>query len=162
MVHKIFLPGERVLIQLKQSPLAYLNHYIIFIILAAVSVAVFLLTHLGIWIKLVIPCCAFVYIIIVELIRKAHTYYITSRRTIYTYTLFSKKISSMFYERITDSKMKQSFIERILSIGRIELNAGDSEVIELRINGVRRPEKVLRLIEHKIQTTCKSRHHARR
>ena len=86
-------------------------------------------------------------IILVELIRRGNTYYITNKRVIHEFTFLSRKISSTTYDKIQDIHMTQNLIERIFGIGTIHINTAGTHFIEIKFKGIKEPISIKRLVE---------------
>lgn len=95
-----------------------------------------------------------------ELIRAAHTYYITDKRIIEGFSFLSRRFASTQYSRIQNIEMKQSLIERVVGIGDLEIHtagyaAGSRPEIAFR--GVKNPFQVKKIIvELKLKETSAS------
>jgi uncharacterized membrane protein YdbT with pleckstrin-like domain len=98
---------------------------------------------------LVIPV-GIIVIILIELIRRGHTFYITDKRVIHEFTFLSRKISSSMYDKIQDIHMSQGIIERMVGIGTIHIDTAGTTVIEIRFRGISNPVSVKRMIEEKM------------
>jgi uncharacterized membrane protein YdbT with pleckstrin-like domain len=88
-----------------------------------------------------------IYLITVDLIRRGHKYYITDKRAIHEFTFISRKISSVFYDKIQDLHFTQGVIWRAFNIGTVELNTAGGYHVEMEFTGVKNPVQVKRLIE---------------
>lgn len=123
--------GEKLIKSLKPSRWAYLIWYLLGILS--------LLSFIGI-----------IILILTELIRNANNYYITNKRIIHEYTFLSRKISSIPNRKIQDLHMTQNIIDRLFGIGTIYVNSAGSSSIEIRLKGLKNPEKVKKLIDKRI------------
>lgn len=123
--------GEKLIKSLKPSRWAYLIWYLLGILS--------LLSFIGI-----------IILILTELIRNANNYYITNKRIIHEYTFLSRKISSIPNRKIQDLHMTQNIIDRLFGIGTIYVNSAGSSNIEIRLKGLKNPEKVKKLIDKRI------------
>lgn len=121
--------GEKIIKELKPSRLAYLGGYI----LGAILIFLF---FIGILI-----------IILVELVRRGNTYFITNKRVIHEFTFLSRKISSTTYDKIQDIHMTQNIIERIFGIGTIHINTAGTHFIEIKFKGIKEPISIKRMLE---------------
>ena len=127
-IHK----NEKIIKTIKPSRWTYLSAYLIGI--------------LTFWFFLGI-----IFIVIAELLRRANTYYITSKRLIHEYTLLSRKTSSTSYDKIQDLHTTQNIIERIVGIGTIHINTAGTHFIEIKFKGVPDPFSVKRMIDARVK-----------
>ena len=105
--------GEKVIRRFHPSPWSYWAWYL----LAIFCVLLILPLPLGV-----------IIIIWKELERRATTYMITNKRIIKEVGLLGKATSSTIYQRVTDIRSSQSFIQRLLGIGNIYINtAGERD-----------------------------------
>ncbi|MFH1585854.1 MAG: PH domain-containing protein [archaeon] len=86
-------------------------------------------------------------IIIAELVRRGHRFYITNQRIISHYQFLSKRTSSTSYEKIQDIHVTQNLIERMFKIGQVHVNTAGSNGIEMVFKGVKNPRHVKSLID---------------
>ncbi len=124
--------GEKIIKDFGIHPFEYLGAYIIGLILTmTVFLAVF-----GIPI-----------LVITECIRRAHKYYLTDQRVIHRFTFFSKRTSSVLYDKIQDIHLTQGILDRMVGLGKIHLNTAGTNVVEIIFRGVKGPVEVKRMIE---------------
>jgi len=82
-----------------------------------------------------------------ELERRSTTYTITDRRVIKEVGILGKSTTSTIYQKITDVRTSQSFVQSILGIGNIAVNTAGGEGPELVMRGIGDMPGVKRLIE---------------
>lgn len=114
------------------------KHYIWYFILGAFLIPIY---GLG-----------FLLILYAVLLRKATTYYITTKRLIYEYKLWMRRISSVTYDKIQDLHLSQSWIQMTLGIGTIHVNTAGTILVELTFEGIPNPISIMKLIEERIST----------
>ena len=125
--------GEKIQKEITPHPLSYLGYYIL-------GGLFIFLYFIGIFI-----------ILIVELVRRGHKYYITNERLIHQFTFISRKTSSIRYDKIQDIHLTQGLLERIFKIGKIYINTAGTTFIEMVFKGVKSPAYVKRIIEENIE-----------
>ena len=131
------MKGEKILKVLKPSRWAYFWWFLVGILTAPLIVGIFI-------------------IIITELVRRANTYFITTKRLIHEFTFLSRKISSVIYDRIQDLHLTQSILERIVGIGTLHINTAGTHFVELKFKGISNPISIKRLIEQRMMRKGKS------
>jgi uncharacterized membrane protein YdbT with pleckstrin-like domain len=93
-------------------------------------------------------CTVSLYLIIVFLGRLSNKYTLTNERLTITQGILSKKIDEIELFRIKDSKVSQTFLERIVGIGSITIISGDKTgdlIIEPITNPLEKREELRRL-----------------
>ena len=125
--------GEKVLKTLKPSRWGYFWWY-----------------FLGVVITILMLPIGIIVIILTELIRRGHTFYITDKRVIHEFTFLLRKISSSAYDKIQDLHMSQGIIERMVGIGTIHIDTAGTTFIEIKFRGISNPVSVKRMIEEKM------------
>lgn len=121
-------PGEEILYTMKPSRFVHFWWYVVGIFLSWALIGILI-------------------IVIVELLRKGNTYYITSDRVVHEFTFVSRKISSSPYSRVQDIHLTQSLPERIAKIGTVHINTAGTNSIEIEFKGVDDPHNVKKAIE---------------
>jgi len=71
-----------------------------------------------------------------ELERRSTTYLITDKRLMKEVGILGKRSISTIYQKITDIRSSQSFIQGILGIGDISINTAGGEGPEMNIRGI--------------------------
>lgn len=74
-------------------------------------------------------------------------YIITNKRVIRRVGIIAKYEKSVFCEEVTDVRLHQNFIERILGIGGIEVDTSEPG-IEMDIEDVRNPEIIYNIVNN--------------
>ena len=67
---------------------------------------------------------------------------ITSRRTILRRGIFSKSTSEVPHSAVRQVILRQSFAQRLFSVGYLAINSSAGSDIEIEIGGVRHPERL--------------------
>ncbi len=87
-----------------------------------------------------------IFFIILAVIDHYRTLYtITDKRVIRRVGIIAKYEKSVFYEEVTDIRLHQNFIERILGIGGVEIDTAE-QGIEIDIEEVRNPENIYNIV----------------
>ena len=89
-------------------------------------------------------------IIVSELMRRGHKYYLTNERIIHQYVFLSKKTSTVFYDKVQDVRLTQGLIERIFGLGKIHVNTAGTHTTEIVFKGVKNPAEIKRIIERHV------------
>lgn len=124
--------GEKIKISEKPSRL----HFVLWYLLGAITLPFF---GFGLLI-----------LIVTELHRNAHNYFITNKRIISTYFFLSKNTSSLSFNKIQDTHLKQSITDRLLGLGTVSLNSAGSSGIEIELRGLKNCEEIQSLINNKV------------
>lgn len=85
-----------------------------------------------------------------ELLRLAHTYYITDKRVIEGFSFVSRRYISTSYARIQNSTVKQSLFGRVVGIGDLEFHTagfGGESKPEIAFRGVVDPIGLKRIVD---------------
>ena len=127
-INNILHPGEKIQKHINPHPLSYFGWYIFGGILVLVVIGIPIL-------------------IIIEMIRKAHDYYITDKRIIYDFTFLSRKVSSVVYRKITDIHFTQNLVQRLFKIGNVHINTAGGESIEVKFKGIKNPGLITNFIQ---------------
>lgn len=61
--------------------------------------------------------------------------------------IFSKYTSDVYHSDVRSVQIKQSFMQRILDVGDIDISSAGQSGIEIEIKGIRQPELVRELID---------------
>jgi uncharacterized membrane protein YdbT with pleckstrin-like domain len=69
-------------------------------------------------------------------------YALTNKRVIISKGIFSEDFQSTVYDKITDIELKQSFLDKILNIGKIGVNTAGGDEIEFVFENTSRPLEV--------------------
>ncbi|MBW2998640.1 PH domain-containing protein [Candidatus Woesearchaeota archaeon] len=131
-INEELLEKEIVINEISVHPFEYLGMYLIGIVMS-LTVA---LAIVG------VPL-----LIYAEVMRRSHKYYITNKRVIRLYALFSKISSSIYFGKIQDLEYTQNFIEKFLDIGKIHIKTSGAGLVEIVLRGVKDPNSVKKLIE---------------
>lgn len=98
-------------------------------------------------------------ILIVELLRIVHIYYITDKRVIQEFCFLSRRVASCYHNQVQNINSVQGVIERIVDIGNLEFHTagwGESNRPEISFRGVNEPMLLKTLItETKIKSEQK-------
>lgn len=160
--------NEQVLLHRSPDPIAFLKHYVIAATVLAASFATY--RYLSIapdgtalsmitayipmqWMQigaLGIAILMTLYLVGVEVFRRANDYYVTNQRVLKTYSLISRSIESAPYNRMQDVTMNQNALERIFDVGSIHVNTAGTGGVEIIIRDVGEPLEVKRSIMQQI------------
>jgi uncharacterized membrane protein YdbT with pleckstrin-like domain len=146
---------EKTILTFHPTRLSYFKLYFVGLLLILLS----LLGYLGIF-KVNVPNVYFllglfpgtILILLAEILRLFSTYTITDQRIIERYGIFSKKEDSVAWDKISSLSLQQTFLERLMNIGDIELwSVGGSEEPEITLMNVPNIKKVTSLIDSLIK-----------
>ncbi len=112
---------------------------------AIVVLLFFLLTRL--WLALPVALAILGY---GELKLMSRAYHFTNQQIIQETGLFSKDWIHVPYGRITDLRVKKSFVERLFDLGTIGIDTSGTGDFEESIDGVRDPERIESFIHSRI------------
>ncbi len=133
----------------KPHPIICLRHYIMILIIFAISV--FLIVFSEIMWFFIAFIVAIIYLLIAELFRRAHKYIIAKNGVIYEFKLLSKKRSSALYNRIQYIYFSQNIIERILKTGSLHISTSGTKDIEIVFYGIKNPGLVKDMIHDRMR-----------
>ena len=136
-IEEMLQKGEKIVEIYYPSRWIYLKYYLIGIILLLLPFPI-AFRAIGI-----IP------ILIAELLKRGNRYIITTERVIHEYTFLSRSIRTAPYSQIQDIHLTQSFAERLVGIGTININTAGGPEMEVIFKGVKKPLQVKKLIEEK-------------
>lgn len=132
--------NQEIIKEIKPSPLAFSLFYLI-------GVVIIILSLLFVWSYLFL---GLIIILIFELVRRSHTYYLTQEGVKYEFSFVSRNLISVEYNKIQDLAVTQGFIERILDLGTIKINTAGSPSVEVKFQGVKNPYLIEKIIKEKI------------
>lgn len=157
------MPEQTYLI-FRPTRLAYLKWYLIaFAIIITgiiVSLSALEIIKIGLTIPkdyglytLVIPLIGIVFLLIIGMIRRMDTYYVTNFRIIERRGLFNIKEDSINWEKVSNYSLNQSFIDRIFNIGTVRLYSmgGIEEEAEVTIKKAPNIHKIKALLDKLIE-----------
>jgi uncharacterized membrane protein YdbT with pleckstrin-like domain len=78
---------------------------------------------------------------------KATTLTITTDRTRLRRGLLSKSITEVWHQDVRNVQLHQSFIQRILNVGRLGISSAGDSGVEISVSGIPHPEKAKELID---------------
>lgn len=88
-------------------------------------------------------------ILIVELLRIVHIYYITDKRVIQEFCFLSRRATSCYHNQVQNINSVQGIIERVVDIGNLEFHTagwGESNRPEISFRGVSEPMALKTLV----------------
>ncbi len=71
---------------------------------------------------------------------------ITTKRSVLRRGIVSKETSEVRHDDVRNLQVEQSFVERLLSVGDIAVSSAGQDEIEIAVEGVRDPERILDII----------------
>jgi uncharacterized membrane protein YdbT with pleckstrin-like domain len=142
----------------KTSRIAYMQNYVIAILVAILLFLIFPYLHFTIFItnipELISYCVVFGLIIMITFMfeeptieRWVRKYVVSNNEVMKIEGILKKKKFAIPYQSIADVKVSKGIVGRILNYGNIEI-MGYKEGINMK--GIRDPEEVLRMIENKV------------
>lgn len=72
---------------------------------------------------------------------------ITNKRTIEVRGLLSRSTSEVMHDNIRNVRLTQTFWNRLCGVGRIEISSSGQDDLEIRMDGVPRPRRILEIID---------------
>ncbi len=72
---------------------------------------------------------------------------VTNRRTTLRTGIFSKEINEVFHRDVRNIRLSQSFSQRILGVGTIELSSSGQSDVEIAVSGIPDPEQVKSIVD---------------
>lgn len=94
----------------------------------------------------------------VEIYRRSNVYIISDTRLVHQFSFLSHKTSTVFYEKIQDISLTQSFLERVFSLGDIHVTTSGTNQVELVFKGIRKPKNLKNLIVNKMIAQRRAMH----
>ena len=79
-------------------------------------------------------------ILLTELYRKGHRYYITNQRLISEITFLGRQVREMTYDLVTNVTFQQTLAARILGIGTVTVQTASGEIFSF--SGVSEPDRI--------------------
>jgi membrane protein YdbS with pleckstrin-like domain len=158
-LNKHFDSNEKLLLFFRPSRKAYLFQYflivlmfalIIFFLLAQASTTLQVLKVFDKTLALAVFIVAASLLIRVEYRIWSRRYCITSERVMYSRGIFYEKFHCAKYNSITDIGLSQSFWDKIVNTGTINLNTAGTDFYEIRYRKVSDPYKIKKLINDQI------------
>lgn len=96
-------------------------------------------------------------IVLVEFLRRIHTYYITDKKIIEEFSFLSRRVASIDYSHIQNINSSQSLPARIVGIGNLEFHTagwGQTNKPEICFRGIRDPISLKNIVtESKLKVT---------
>lgn len=98
------------------------------------------------------------FIPVIEMDRKATTFYVTDKRVVKSKALINKRIDSVNYNSITDVHVHQSVMQRMLNVGHVKINTNGTKFVELVFENTAKPEIIAAKVqEHQVKVSQLSR-----
>ena len=158
---------EQTYLRFHPTRLAFLQWYLLALIIIGIGIFVILAVYGTIPIKLAIPkeygfytifipFAGIVFIVVAGLLRKDDTYYITNYRVVEKKGILNIKEDSVSWEKVSNYSLSQSAIERLFNIGTLRLYSiggaedMDAEIVIKRAANIHKIKAFLdKLIERK-------------
>jgi len=142
-------PQEKVLFFVKKSRKAYLDRYIMIILLVGLASYSFtrktILMSRFFWIFLIIA--AFL-LIVSEILLHTKRLIVTNRRSILNEGILKHHSTTINYSLITEISSRQSFFQRILNVGDLTIHTSGGKLHDLNIDRISSPGKIKKTMEH--------------
>lgn len=122
------------------SPLYYFGLY-----LGAILIA-----FLGFVFSPIFYALAIGLVLLVELVRNAHSYHITDTGIHHEYKLLAYRKEFADYRKIQDLEVQQSFFGMIFGFGNVRINTAGSERDEIVFYGISNPNRYERIIRERL------------
>jgi len=78
---------------------------------------------------------------------KATTLTVTTERTSCRRGILSKAITEVWHQDIRNVQLNQSFLQRVLDVGKIGISSAAQSGLEISVSGIPRPDEVKQLID---------------
>jgi len=101
----------------------------------------------GAWVGLGLAVLVFLWLFVKIIILKSFAYRVTSDRIEFEEGVFSKRLDNIDLFRITDLQLNQSLLDRVLTIGTIELVTTDSNQPTCWIYKIKNPRPVFEILK---------------
>ncbi|MDF1808807.1 MAG: PH domain-containing protein [Phycisphaerales bacterium] len=72
---------------------------------------------------------------------------ITSKRTIMHHGILSKSSSEVVHDNIRNIQIDQSFLQRVMRVGKIGISSSGQDGVELQVNHLQDPDKIREIID---------------
>lgn len=72
---------------------------------------------------------------------------VTDNRLVLRQGIFAKHTTEIYHDDVRHVELRQSFFNRILGVGTIAISSAGTGGVELRVEGIRTPEKVKEIID---------------
>jgi membrane protein YdbS with pleckstrin-like domain len=109
------------------------------------------------WITLACVLAGVVCLIIPWLIVKSVRYRITNYRIDFERGIFGKKIDTLEMWHVDDIRFDQSFLDRMLGVGNIDVVSNDQTTPRLKMNGLPNPRKLFETLKQRVITVKRQR-----
>lgn len=149
---------ERIVLKFRPSRKSFLWEYLVFTFVMLLSFGFFFTTIFAglknnpiIATILTVFFYSFLLLSLILLIKVEYkiwskAYAITNERMMISEGIFTEKFKSCVYSKITDLGLKQSFFDKIMNTGTVEIDTASSDVIELKLENISMPFDVKRII----------------
>jgi uncharacterized membrane protein YdbT with pleckstrin-like domain len=153
-INKQLSENEHIIYFCRISRLAFLGEYLLFILVAIISLTSILTTIMSAVQKssilasiAIVIFYAFLILSLVLLVRVEYKiwsvrYALTNHRVIISEGIFTEKFKSAMYDKITDIGLTQSFWDKVLNIGTLNIDTAGSDDIEIIFNKISRPIEI--------------------
>jgi uncharacterized membrane protein YdbT with pleckstrin-like domain len=121
---------EKYLIQ--ENPSMFRNHpfwFLVLLILVPLTLGLALLVFLGWWIQ-----------------TKAVRFYVTEKRTLLVEGILSRNSTEVRHDDVRNIQVEQTFFQRLLNVGRIEISSAGQSTMEIVVNGIPDPQEIAETI----------------
>lgn len=152
------LPGETILWQGRPSWRAHLSHFLVWIPLALVPVAIAGIlrandtgTGLPYWQWVAISLLLVVAVVVVDALRRLATLYVVTTERLRLRTgLLSRREKTAAFGRVQNVNVSQSLIDRLLDVGTVEFDTAGSDVADSGFDyaGIADPHGLVRIVAH--------------
>jgi uncharacterized membrane protein YdbT with pleckstrin-like domain len=109
-----------------------------------------LLIALGFVFRMELAVLGLLVVVLVEIVRRAHTYYLLENGIVKQYRFLSTSRKFTEYEKIQNIEVTQSFVENIFGIGGIKFDTPGSDTFEIHFSTVKNPHQIEKIVRDKI------------
>ena len=79
--------------------------------------------------------------------RLAAAFEVTTKRTVMHRGFFSKSTSEVVHDNIRNIQVDQTFIQRVMGVGRVGISSSGQDGVEIQVNHLRRPDHLREVID---------------
>jgi len=149
---------EQTMARLNPTRILFLRYYLLTIIFIVLGIVLFLellptVEFIPKYYYLSLPIIGLIPAILAEIRIREDTYIITDQKITERVGFLSIEENSVTWDRLSNYTLKQSFLDRILGVGTIELwSIGEEERPEISIKKVSYIKKIIELLDKLIKT----------
>ncbi|MCD6403236.1 MAG: PH domain-containing protein [Candidatus Aenigmarchaeota archaeon] len=137
-------------IHLKPTRLAFIKTYIVVIVLGVAVLITDMISGISTTWKLIFLLCLILLLADVEYRRGIVDYYLEEEQITEVEGFIAKRRKSIMYDKISEITISKGVLGRLFDFGNILLVGTAGMENQIMIKGIRRPQKILKIIEKKV------------